>query len=205
MRVRWRRVRNHEPPPDFDHRTDPRLLDAVLRPDLLTFVGKADSVVSPGTPFAPTRHLEAIAHVLDEVEASRILRAAHHPAAALDEVDHGPVAFTAHLLGRHPKMRIISASYADSLSAKFANDTRRVMQSAWYRRAFPGAILKRMSEQELTTTAGGSRLATSVGGTLTGRGADLIVVDLAPGVSPLIAGLCSCCDPMGTGLQRGSG
>ena len=30
-----------------------------------------------------------------------------------------------------------------------------------------------MSEQELTITAGGSRLATSVGGTLTGRGADL--------------------------------
>ena len=33
------------------------------------------------------------------------------------------------------------------------------------------------SGTELVTTAGGSRYATSVGGTLTGRGADLIVVD----------------------------
>ena len=30
---------------------------------------------------------------------------------------------------------------------------------------------------ELVTTAGGSRYATTVGGTLTGRGADLIIID----------------------------
>lgn len=87
------------------------------------------------------------------------------------------IAQTASLLGRNPKMRIITASYSDALSAKFSNDTRRVMQSAWYRRAFPGTVLQRVSEGELTTTVGGSRLATSVGGTLTGRGADLVIVD----------------------------
>jgi predicted phage terminase large subunit-like protein len=36
---------------------------------------------------------------------------------------------------------------------------------------------KKDSGSELVTTAGGSRYATSVGGTLTGRGADLIIVD----------------------------
>jgi hypothetical protein len=47
-----------------------------------------------------------------------------------------------------------------------------VVDSAWYRRLFPGFALSRMknSEAEVMTTRHGLRLATSVGGTLTGRG-----------------------------------
>lgn len=162
---------------NVDDRTASRVLDALLRTDLLTFIGKAHGVISPGTTFAPSWHLDAIAHVLGEVEAGQIRRLLVTLPPRSMKSTAVTIAFTAALLGRHPKMRIITASYADALSAKFSNDTRRVMQSSWYRRAFPGTVLKRMSEQELTTTAGGSRLATSVGGTLTGRGADLIVVD----------------------------
>ncbi len=48
------------------------------------------------------------------------------------------------------------------------------MQSVWYRRIFPATVLQRVSEQEPTITAGGSRLATLLGGTLTRRGADIM-------------------------------
>lgn len=89
----------------------------------------------------------------------------------------GSIAFTARLLGRDPRLRIICASYGDALSAKFQNDTRRVLESAWFRRCYPATRLRRASEQELVTSDGGYRLATSVGGPLTGRGADVIVVD----------------------------
>jgi hypothetical protein len=51
--------------------------------------------------------------------------------------------------------------------------------SGWYRQIFPAT---RLSPQcaampEFDTTAQGYRLATSVGGVLTGRGADLITID----------------------------
>ncbi|MCO5084419.1 MAG: hypothetical protein M9955_22535 [Rhizobiaceae bacterium] len=52
------------------------------------------------------------------------------------------------------------------------------MQSERYRCLFPNTRLGgRNTETEQTTTAGGFRYATSVGGTLTGRGGDLILVD----------------------------
>ena len=153
------------------------LLDALLRTDLATFIGKVHGVVAPGTALAPNWHIEAIAHALEQVEAGTIRRLLVTLPPRTMKSTAITIGFTASLLGRQPRIRIVSASYAEALSAKFASDTRRVMQSGWYRRIFPGTVLQRVSEQELTITAGGLRLATSVGGTLTGRGADLIVID----------------------------
>jgi len=52
------------------------------------------------------------------------------------------------------------------------------MQSPMYRRVFRTRISSsKDTQQEFSTTAGGYRLATSVGGTLTGRGGNVIVLD----------------------------
>lgn len=53
------------------------------------------------------------------------------------------------------------------------------MGSPWYKDLFPRTRLARSpdSQEEFTTTRGGKCLATSVGGTLTGLGADFIIVD----------------------------
>ncbi|MBV8090298.1 MAG: hypothetical protein JO139_12125 [Alphaproteobacteria bacterium] len=50
--------------------------------------------------------------------------------------------------------------------------------SGWYQRAFPTRLsAQRQAVPEFETTHQGCRLATSVGGVLTGRGADIIIVD----------------------------
>lgn len=153
------------------------LFDAVMRGDLVSFIGKVHGTVSPGTRFAPSWHINAIAHVLEQVANAKLRRVVITLPPRSMKSTAVTVGFTAHLLGHDPEMRIITASYSDGLSAKFSRDTRRVMQSEWYRRAFPRAVLSRVADQELALAAGGSRLATSVGGTLTGRGADVIVID----------------------------
>lgn len=53
------------------------------------------------------------------------------------------------------------------------------MQTPWYQRAFPRTRLssEKRTESELMTTARGVRLSTSVGGVLTGRGGNYIIVD----------------------------
>jgi predicted phage terminase large subunit-like protein len=89
----------------------------------------------------------------------------------------GSVCLIAWLLGRDPKAHIINISYSAVLAEKFGADTLRLMQSDWYQRVFPGTKLERKSRELLTTTAGGARIATSVGGTLTGRGANVIIAD----------------------------
>jgi hypothetical protein len=68
-------------------------------------------------------------------------------------------------------------SYADDLARKFSRDFRTIVTTDWYRDLFPAMKLKKNTETEIETTQGGYRLATSTGGVLTGRGANLIVLD----------------------------
>jgi hypothetical protein len=83
------------------------------------------------------------------------------------------------IIGHDPSRRIICVSYSGDLAKKHANDFRAVLESAWYRSAFPSTRVGpyKNSETEIELTARGFRLATSVGGTLTGRGGDIIVID----------------------------
>jgi predicted phage terminase large subunit-like protein len=65
------------------------------------------------------------------------------------------------------------------LRCKHANDRRAVMRSTLYTRLFPTTRISpaKDTELEFATTLGGNCLATSTGGTLTGRGGNLIVID----------------------------
>lgn len=87
------------------------------------------------------------------------------------------VAYVAWLLGHNPARRVIVASYSGEFAAELHRQFRMVIASPWYAAVFPNLRIAKETGLELVTTRGGSRYATSVGGTLTGRGADLIIVD----------------------------
>jgi len=82
-------------------------------------------------------------------------------------------------LGRNSGSRIICASYAEDLANKFSRDCRALMESPYYKRVFPRTRLnpKKSTEGEFETTRRGFRLASSVGGVLTGRGGDVLIID----------------------------
>jgi predicted phage terminase large subunit-like protein len=155
------------------------LLKHCLRRDLASFIQRAFQTVAPGTPYQPNWHLEVLAWHLERCLAGEITRLLLTlPPRSLKSIC-ASVALPAWALGHDPGLRIICASYAAELAAKHARDCRAVMTSAWYREVFPRTRLDpaKASELEFTTTRGGFRLATSVGGTLTGRGGNLIVID----------------------------
>jgi hypothetical protein len=59
-----------------------------------------------------------------------------------------------------------------------SRDCRRIVASDWCQRLFPTRLSPRhQAVPEFETTAQGCRIATSVGGVLTGRGADIIIID----------------------------
>jgi predicted phage terminase large subunit-like protein len=89
------------------------------------------------------------------------------------------IAFPAWLMGRNPRMKIIGVSYAQDLASKFSREQRMLMMQPWYQEVFPNARInpKKAGEAEFEVIGGGFRLATSCGGVLTGRGADLIIID----------------------------
>lgn len=155
------------------------LLRAVLRHDLASFIRRCFLTVSPGQAFLPNWHIEAIAHELEMLlrgENPRLI--VNIPPRNLKSICVS-VALPAFVLGHDPTKRILCVSYSIDLAAKHSRDCRAVMESDWYKNLFPQTRINRSknTELEFETTARGSRLATSVGGTLTGRGGNLIIID----------------------------
>lgn len=161
-------------------RRDPTASDqfqVLLRSDLGFFLERVFATVSPADRFLPNWHIDAIVHHLGLVISGKIKRLIITiPPRYLKSIA-ASVALPAFVLGRDPTAQIVNVSYAQDLATKHAHDTRVVMLEPWYRRAFPLTRIDKCTEVELTTTARGFRLATSVGGVLTGRGGNIIIVD----------------------------
>jgi predicted phage terminase large subunit-like protein len=152
---------------------------AILRQDLYSFVKKAFETLSPGQKFVPAWYIKAITHQLERVRRGEIKRLIiNMPPRSLKSLTTS-VAFPAFLLGHDPTQRIICASYSGELAYKLSNDFRALLAAPWYRDLFPGTRVGRYkdSETEVELTGRGSRLATSTGGTLTGRGGNVIIID----------------------------
>jgi predicted phage terminase large subunit-like protein len=156
-----------------------RLLHALLRQDLPSFIAKCLATLEPGTRYRENWHVRHIAFHLDRVARGQCRRLILNiPPRHLKSICV-TVAFTAWRLGHDPGLKVMAVSYAHDLTRKHALDFRTVVESEWYRQVFPQLRIepRRNRDIELVTTAQGSRFATSVGGSVLGRGADLIVID----------------------------
>jgi len=154
-----------------------RVLQAILRTDLPSFIRKVFATVSPGEAYCHNWHVEAIACQLMPVQQGQTLRLLiNQPPRSLKSICIS-VAYVAWTLGQDPTRRFIVASYSGDFAAELHRQFRQVVKSAWYAELFPGTQWEKETAQEFVTTRGGGRYATSVGGTLTGRGGDTIIVD----------------------------
>ena len=152
-------------------------LDAVLRSDLTAFVHKVFTTVSPNDTFKPNWHIEAITHELMRCHARENRRLLiTQPPRSLKSICTS-VAFVAWALGQDPTLRFLCVSYSEGLANDLARQFRMVVESDWYKRIFPRMRLKKETRSECITTRGGGRVALSVGGSVTGRGADFIIID----------------------------
>lgn len=85
----------------------------------------------------------------------------------------------AFLMGRKPRLQTIEATHTAELAVKFGRKVRDLMMSDRYRELFPQVDLKQDSKAagRWDTNHGGSYFAVGVGGAVTGRGADLLIID----------------------------
>lgn len=152
---------------------------ALMRQDFLAFLERCFLELNGQQEFRPNWHHEILAERLEAVRLGTSHRMiVNVPPRYLKSIAVS-VAFTAWMLGHNPTAQILCVSYGQDLADKHARDTRTIMSSDWYRELFPDTRLspQRQAVSEFMTTKGGVRMATSVGGVLTGRGADIIVID----------------------------
>ena len=162
----------------YDEALTEREEDAQLRLDFAAFAQHCFRELNPLAVLAMNWHFEVIAAKLAAVHQGKIRRLiVNVPPRHLKSL-LASVAFPAWCLGRRPSTQILCVSYAQDLADKLARDCRGIVASGWYQRAFPTRLsAQRQAVPEFATTQQGCRLATSVGGVLTGRGADIIVID----------------------------
>ena len=149
-----------------------------------------------------TKLTSPVASDPDDVELSTYQDAKHHRviAAALEEVEKGTPGWTrliitmpprhgkselssrrfpAWFMGRNPHWQIILATYGEALAEDFGRKVREIMRSDAYAQVFPDVKLKDASQaaDRQETTAGGILHFVAARGAMTGRGANLLLID----------------------------
>lgn len=163
---------------DFDPRQFQRAMRALARENFEFFAIRAFRELHD-EPYLHNWHIAAIAYQLFRLFTGKTRRLIITMPPRTMKSFLASVCLPAWLLGRNPGEKIICASYAQPLSNDFAFQMRRLMQSGWYRQVFPGTHNdpKKSGVEEIRTTRGGYRLSTSVGGSLTGRGGNFVIID----------------------------
>ena len=159
----------------------------LVRADFMVFVESVFETLEPGTPFQDNWHLHAIAYQLRRVDAGDERRLIVNVPPRSGKSILISVAYPAWRLGHDPRVRIICVSSDDRLVQSLASAFRTVVGSDWYGRAFPAFRVARNGDRatETITTVRGYRYGVSLGGSILGRGADLIIADDA--MSPAAA------------------
>jgi predicted phage terminase large subunit-like protein len=157
--------------------SDQRVLQVAMRRDLGAFIAKVFSTVTPGDHYQHNWHIDAVCHALMQIyhgQSRRLI--VTQPPRSLKSISTS-VAFVAWTIGHDPTKKFACISYSHELAASFARQFRTVVMSGWYRALFPTVQFSKDTEAECETTRGGGRFVVPVGGSLTGRGADIIIID----------------------------
>ena len=87
--------------------------------------------------------------------------------------------FPAFYMGNHPKAKLIQTTHTGELAIRFGRKAKNVIESPEYETVFPTVKLAADSKAagRWESNHGGEYFAAGVGGAITGRGADLLIID----------------------------
>ena len=89
------------------------------------------------------------------------------------------VYYPAWIIGKYPKLKIMQVSHNTELAARFGSKVRNIIDSKEYKQIFGDVRLREDSKAKgrWETNHGGEYYAAGVGASITGRGADLLIID----------------------------
>ena len=87
--------------------------------------------------------------------------------------------FPAWIMGKQPRRKIMQTTHTGELAVRFGRKVRNMMDAEEYKQIFPKVELRADSKSagRWETDKGGEYFAAGVGGAITGRGADLLIID----------------------------
>jgi len=154
-------------------------IHALYRQDFRSFALKVYWTLHPGETFLENWHIDAIIWHLHEIMEGRCKRLMITlPPRTLKSMIVS-VAWPAFILGHDPTRKIFVVSHSLDLAEALHADFRKVVDSDWYRAAFP--TMKPAADKDtglvFRTSQGGARKAFSVGSKITGQGSHYTILD----------------------------
>lgn len=129
--------------------------------------------------FQTAHHHKVITEKLEAVERGEIDRLMIFAPPRHTKSELASRRFPAWYLGRNPNKQIITATYAGDLASDFGRDVRNIVREREYSNLFPDVSLRDDSKaaNRWHTNKGGVYVSVGVGGAITGRGADIALID----------------------------
>ena len=129
--------------------------------------------------FVEGRHHRIIAEKLERVARGELKRLIVNMPPRHSKSEFASYLMPAWFLGRNPKLKIIQATHNTELAVRFGRKVRDLLATPDYRVVFPNTNLKADDKAagRWGTVEGGEYFAAGVGAAMTGRGADLLIID----------------------------
>jgi predicted phage terminase large subunit-like protein len=149
------------------------------RQSLRFFVEWAWDILEPGTAFQANYHIDLICEHLEAVTAGEILRLVINVPPRCMKSLLVSVFWPCWEWYQQPAVRYIVSSYSESLASHHSLSRRRLIRSRAYQRFAPEVRLTRDQQEKLEfhNTLGGIMVATSTGGSITGKGGNRLIID----------------------------
>ena len=141
--------------------------------DFMAFVGE----MWPG--FIHGRHHKVMARKFEEIAEGKIKRLIINMPPRHTKSEFASFLLPAWFLGKYPQKKIIQTSNTAELAVGFGRKVRNLVSSEQYHKIFPNVNLRSDSKAagRWATNQNGEYFAIGVGGTVTGKGADLLIID----------------------------
>ena len=145
----------------------------LCKEDFLEFVKR----MWPG--FISGRHHKIMAKAFEKVARGECKRLVINMAPRHTKSEFASYLLPAWFLGKFPNKKIIQTSNTAELAVGFGRKVRNLVDESPYRAVFPDTVLQSDSKAagRWNTSKGGDYFAIGVGGTVTGKGADLLIID----------------------------
>lgn len=147
---------------------------------LSDFVRESWGIVEPQRTFLTNWHVDLICEYLEAVTQGEIRRLIINLPPRHMKSSLVTIMWPAWEWTRSPQTRFMFASYSSGLSIKHSIDRRTIIESPWYQKEWGGLVRMAIDQNqraEFQNTVRGHMIATSVGGTATGKGGDRLVAD----------------------------
>ena len=125
------------------------------------------------------RHHKIFAQKLEDIANGKINRLIVNMPPRHTKSEFCSTYFPAWIMGKNPNKKIMQTTHTGELAVRFGRKVRNLMDGEEYKAIFPNVSLSADSKSagRWETNKGGEYFAAGVGGAITGRGADLLIID----------------------------